>query len=264
MMRKLLLILSLTCLSPLNLRAFDQFPLKCDEENQLKGLKDFEDILGNMDYPKMKVKYTLAPDCKYTLESRVIVPAQNKSPKQMIMEYMSPNNNLSSANRDILKNQTFVSSKKGFIQTSKVTKSLMSATVQSKCNYTLDNPKQSEIECNVLPENSKIDSWPYPQIINHGTSKINCSYLSTDSNYMDCKFSTIGRSNRILHRSACSLAAGGATESFEGIYRLSHYITHKNVRNISAAKAKIDEFYNAASSHGSIGRSEFTIEKTLK
>jgi len=187
-MRKFILILSLTCLSPLKLMAFDQFPLKCDDENPIKGLKDFEEILGTMDYPKMNVSYTLKPDCEYILESRVILPAQNKTPKQMVMAYMSPINNLSSANRKILMDQTFDSTDEGLIQTSKVTKSLVSATVQSKCKYTLDVPKQSQIECSVLPKKSIINVWPYQEIIKYGTSKINCSYLSTDSNYRIASF----------------------------------------------------------------------------
>ena len=245
--------------------AFDQFPLKCNDENPIKGLKDFEEILGTMDYPKMNVSYTLKPNCTYKLESRVILPAQNKTPKQMILEYMSPRNNLSSANPDILRDMSFVSDGSQFIQTNKVTKNTLWATVQSKCYFNSANDKQAEMKCSVDTKNSTLNLTK-KEIISFSDSSINCSYLSTDSSYMDCRFSTEGRSNGILHRSACSLAAGGATESFESIYRLSHYITHKNISNFSAsaAKARINEFYDAASSHRSIGRSEFSIVKTLK
>jgi hypothetical protein len=239
------------------------------EENSCKSsqntfdFSDFSRIIDNLSYPKMKMKYSLSPGCEYNLESKVTFPAKGKSPVDVIRSMLEPANNLASANRDILLKQTLTSSGQSFKQVSTVTKNYVQVNVITNCNMGLVTSAEAKLNCVVDEKNSKSNGMITIKPFQYNSSSTTCKPNVLDKSLVDCVFKTTGKASSLPLKSSCSLAAGGAVETFESIYRLTHFLTHGNVKNISRGKTVVDRFYKRASTASGIGSKTIQIEENI-
>jgi hypothetical protein len=226
-------------------------PNDVDEGDRITRLAE---VFMAATYPQMKMSYELSSSCEYKVESLVTLPSFGRSPQDIIHSLVDSHTHLQSSNPEILKGYNIeFKDKDNFIQSTLVSKTGIEVKVINQCSF---KNKKSSYRCEVdvgKTESTGIFKFR-PFIFNH----LSVSCYRSNNDLLKCSFKTKGKASSVLHRSSCSLAAGGATETFESIYRLTHYLTHGNVNDISRGKNKIDQFYKSA--YGEYKSSRYPVE----
>jgi hypothetical protein len=219
--------------------------------------KDLKGQLANLQdplcLPSMKYSYTLNQDCSYRLVSEVEIP----SPIEDVDDFMkskiiNPAVNLASANRaEVLAYGIAPSGPGTYNQVMQVKKKGMTTKIFSQCRLT-----GGTFACAVDATRTKFKGM-FPLFVKNETT-ITCSNKA--AGLKKCSFTTVGKAAGIpFVAGACELAAPGAAETFEQIYRLAHYITHGNVTNLNKVDQSILGFRNKAKGNPGNGKKVVSV-----
>jgi hypothetical protein len=235
--------------------------LSC-EVDQFQALKEFiENVQSVSEFPHMKMSYSLSADCVYTLTSEVEISDDNSLKDFMINKIINPKMTIES-NRDRVLDNTVTEQKSGgYKQVTTVKKDGLSVDIESSCKFLKKFSDEISYECRVNPSKSKFKG--IFKLFDSNLTLISCK--PGLEGIKKCIFKTIGKANSIpLIGNSCDLASAGAAETFESIYRLSHYITHGNVANINRGKEAIDRFYSKAQKHPDNGKKSIKITEIVQ
>jgi hypothetical protein len=211
---------------------------------------------------KMKMKYRLDPDCRYTLVSEVTIPSTIQSAKEFISsEIMNPAINFASSDKDEVLGYQLNKATDGYEQIIKVKKNGFSTRIYSACSNLLGDEQEASFVCIVDTKKTKFKGMI--KLFKENETRIECS--KADTNIMKCTFRTIGRANSIpFFGDSCDLAAPGASDTFKATYRLAHYLTYGNVDSLRSGDSAISRLYLKAKDHPDRGKVKVLINEEIK
>lgn len=212
----------------------------CEIDNNKRLDSNIDDLQAMLCIPTMRYNYTLNPDCSYDLNAEVEIPNDNPDLNAFMRSVIiNPRTNLESADRSEVLGLTMTPITNGnFSQVASVSKKGMSTKIYSNCQL-ISNASSATTSCAVDTGKTKIKGLF--SIFVRNNTQITCTNRSREMKL--CRFRTSGKAGSIpLAPGPCTLGAAGAAETFESIYRLAHYATHGNVRNLSKMRPSIDQF----------------------
>lgn len=254
-MKKTLLLLGFI----LNVHATEEISCEYEPFPELQQLAEYAQ--DSSDFPRMKMSYTLNKECQYTVVSTVEIP-NTDSLQSFMNKVIDPKVNFASANKEMLVKQTLTREGNSYKQVAVVKKSGTTVDLISKCRYSKEASDEVIFSCDVDADKSKSRGIISIRPFQYNSSSISCKVSSPG--IKKCVFKTVGKAKSIpMVKGHCELASPGATETFDSTYRLAHYLTHGNVRNIKRGKAAVDKFYRNSKDHPQIGKSTFTIQDEI-
>ena len=208
----------------------------CDDGTALE--ENFEQIESAVKSPKVHARFELNKDCDFEVLTTTLV-SSDKSLKDFMNQITDPAVNKASATGNV---KSYVVKKitgGGFEQTVVASKSIMTATIVNTCRYTTRSSSRMVYECNLKDGDGVLDN---------NKTVITCA--NAEDGQKKCTFKTNGRAIGQIMKGACTLAAGGAAETVNGVQRLMEYITYGKV-NPKTWEAPGKIFYKTVSGYSS-------------
>ena len=202
-------------------------------------IEDFEEINILLNAPSIKARYELTKNCDYHVETTALV-STSKSLPEFFKQITDPKVNYASANKDMVQEYTVKKNADGsFEQKVKASKNFMTATVTNTCRYTLETSEKIVYECKLKDGGG---------VLEYNSTIITCSHNSQGA--VKCVFTISGKAKNMYIKGPCALAAGGAAETVQGVFRLMEYVTFGSVDERKWVKpGKI--FYDTISNNSS-------------
>lgn len=227
---KILILFTLTLSLPTYAQEMCQAP---GIASLIKQVSELSSCLG----PEMDYRYSLSKDCSYSVQSTVVIPSDIPSAMDfMFQKVTNPRINFASAD----KNDVAAYTLNGNQQVITAKKKGQKVNLYSTCTQS-GNAQQASFKCVLDVNRSKFKKIISIQLFERNETVITCKTLNKYAK--ECTFRTVGKAKSIpLLGSACELAPKGAAETFSAVYRLSHYLTHGNVNDISRGDRMVSDF----------------------
>lgn len=208
----------------------------CDDGTALE--QNFDQIETAVKSPKIHVRFELNKNCDFEVLTTAVV-SSDKSLEDFMNQITDPLVNKASATSNV---KSYIVKKLtggGFEQTVTASKSIMTATIVNTCRYTTKSLAKIVYECSLKDGDGVLDN---------NKTIITCA--NAEEGQKKCTFKTNGRAIGQIMKGACTLAAGGAAETVNGVQRLMEYITYGKVNPVTWEKpGKI--FYKTVSGYSS-------------
>lgn len=219
-------------------------------------------LLQISEYPKMKMSYSVDPQCRYSVISEVVIPSTIISPEEFLrIKIMNPDVNIASADSKKVLRYDMEKEDENFRQVIRTVKNGVAVDIKSLCTKTKVFNDRASVTCKVDAGATKIKGVFKLFVDNEVT--ITCSNVG--SGLKKCIFKTVGLANSIpLLANSCDLAAPGAAETFESTYRLAYYITHGHLGNITSGKTAVNRMYLASKNHKDLGKKQINLSEETK
>lgn len=228
-------------------------------ENPHSSLTEFiEANQAASDMPKATFSYELSSACVYKVITEVQIP--NNRPLSEFMEKVTnPAVNLASSDREKIINTKVTPEGNGFKQVITAKKKGFSVDILSNCEYSKKTSSEMVYECKVNPTKTTFKTF---KLFEFNETVISCKVLSQEMK--SCTFKTTGKAKSIpFVGNSCKLASPGAADTFEASYRLAHYLTHGDVRNVHRGDEAVSRFYQRSKDHPQIGKTSFTLKEEV-
>ena len=218
----------------------------CEQSDEYQDLAQM--LVTTINSPSMSMKYKLTKNCDYTVTSEIEFESK-LSNSELIKKLLDETTNKTIGDKD-----KFVSYEyKNGVQTTKAKKSGVTATIVNNCTTS-----SSGLNCKTDTSKSTAIG---KELFEYNSLTTTCS--ETSPGFKKCKFETKGKAKGMLFKGSCSLAAGGAVETFDATYRMINYISTGGTKNSTNVKQKLTDFYNKASGDKNIGKAEININMSI-
>lgn len=200
--------------------------------------QELEQLEQALKAPSIHARFELNKDCDFEVLTTTYV-STNKSLAEFMKQITDPSVNKASAPKNV---KLYSVTKLGggqFEQSVTASKSIMTATIVNTCKYTTNTDSKIVYECNLKDGDG---------VLNNNKTVITCT--DAPSGQKKCVFKTNGRAIGQFMKNACTLAAGGAAETVNGIQRLMEYVTYGKVDPQTWVKPG-EIFYKTISRHDS-------------
>lgn len=186
----------------------------CDYGAEFQTIEELTDVLKA---PSIHARFELNKDCDFSVLTTTYTNS-DKSLKDFMKQLTDPAVNKASANSNVKSYSVKKNSDGSFEQTVVASKSFVTATIVNTCRYTTNTNQEMIYECNLKNGDG---------FLKNNKTVITCT--NSNDNQKKCTFQTNGRAIGQFMKGACTLAAGGAAETVNGIQRLMEYMTFGKV-----------------------------------
>lgn len=187
----------------------------CDDGSAFEA--NFQDIQQVLKAPSIHARFELNKDCDFDVLTTTYI-SSDKSLKDFMKELTDPAVNKASANTNVKAYSVKKNGDGSLEQSVTASKSIVTATIVNTCKYTTQSDSKMVYECNLKDGDG---------FLKNNRTVITCTDASGDQK--KCTFQTKGRAIGQFMKGACTLAAGGAAETVNGIQRLMEYMTYGKV-----------------------------------
>lgn len=223
----------------------------CDDGSTFNG--DFQEIQDVLKAPSIQARFELNKDCDYSVLTTTYT-SSDKSLKDFVKQITDPAVNKASANSNIKAYSVKKNADGTFEQSVTASKSIMTATIINTCKWTTQSDDKMVYECNLKDG---------AEVLKNNKTVITCT--NSTNNLKKCIFQTNGRAIGQFMKGPCTLAAGGAAETVNGIQRLMEYVSYGKVDPKKWEKpGKI--FYDTVSDYdsGELKRKNFVFQQQIQ
>lgn len=208
----------------------------CDYSGE--SFEEFQELQDALKAPSIHARFELNKDCDFSVLTTTYT-SSDKSLKDFMKQISDPVVNKASANGNVKSYSVKKNADGSFEQTVTASKSIMTATIVNTCKYTLNSEEKMVYECNLKDGDG---------VLKNNKTVITCSNYG--QHQKKCTFQTNGRAIGQFMKGACTLAAGGAAETVNGIQRLMEYVTFGKVDAKKWEKPG-KQFYESVSNYDS-------------
>jgi hypothetical protein len=215
--------------------------------------EDFQELQDALRAPSIQARFELNKDCDFSVLTTTLT-SSDKSLKDFMKQITDPVVNKASATAKVKAYSVKKNADGTFEQTVTASKSIMTATIVNTCKWTTQTDEKMVYECNLKNGDG---------VLKNNKTVITCT--NSTGKQKKCTFQTNGRAISQFMKGACTLAAGGAAETVNGIQRLMEYVTYGKVDPKKWEKpGKI--FYNTVSEYdsGDLNKKNFVFQQQIQ